>query len=641
MTTEIVNETQQWLQTLQREAAIRKLLILHDNTQDTFYDEQQREYVNLPQLLLRLFQRNTQLGFTLTGQWDQVDGLRFGDKKMRDRFLAALQGQTKSQNNRGNQAYDVGTGSNASPQQDDLLYPEPTDLTAAIREVLAGQNERPVFILDYTQYLVTQADHPDPTERQWMLQLAKAITGPDVVSINSDSLKQNNGLIIFVTSKLGNLPPMFYQDDPRVRLIPVPPPSRCQRKGFFLRHMDDLRCEQPKSSNPATPAAALTAGREGLAEMLADLTDRLKIHDLKQILALSLSTPQPLPPEKLLNLYRFGDQRSPWEELSQEKLRQVDDILKQRVVGQEEAVEHVGTMTIRAFMGLAGLQHSDKRTKPKGNLFFVGPTGVGKTELAKACAEFLFGDESAFIRFDMSEYNHEHSDQRLIGAPPGYVGFEEGGQLTNAIRQRPFSVVLFDEIEKAHPRILDKFLQILEDGRLTDGRGETTHFSESVLIFTSNIGASEIPDTDDPELIRQHFLQAVRQHFVKELKRPELLNRLGDNIVVFSKITDGNFRRSILQKKLQPLHKYLRERFGVTLQLSSEVQDHFIDSSKSEDGGRGVLNVLERQLINPLARFAFERLHQLRRGRTLVVALHEKQVHFDLQEDTHEQRNIA
>jgi ATP-dependent Clp protease ATP-binding subunit ClpA len=285
-------------------------------------------------------------------------------------------------------------------------------------------------------------------------------------------------------------------------------------------------------------------------------------------------------------------------------------------------------------MGLAGLQHSGKRTKPKGTLFFVGPTGVGKTELAKAAAQYLFGDESACLRFDMSEYNHEHSDQRLVGAPPGYVGFEEGGQLTNAVRARPFSVLLFDEIEKAHPRILDKFLQILEDGRLTDGRGETAHFSESVIIFTSNIGAANMPTTDDPAAIEQHFLQAVADHFVHQLQRPELLNRLGQNIVVFHKITNRGFRGSILERKLAPLKDYLQERFGVSVDLAPEVKDRFLSGAKAEDGGRGLLNVVEHELINPLARFLFERMHQLRRGRTITVIQKNNQVQFELQEDT-------
>ena len=152
--------------------------------------------------------------------------------------------------------------------------------------------------------------------------------------------------------------------------------------------------------------------------------------------------------------------------------------------------------------------------------------------------------------FDMSEFSQEHADQRLIGAPPGYVGFEEGGQLTNAVAEKPFSVLLFDEIEKAHPRVLDKFLQILEDGRLTDGRGQTVHFSETVIIFTSNIGASEADSNSSREATKAHFQQAVQGHFNDTLGRPELLNRFGDNIIVFDFITDPSIRSAIMSGKL-------------------------------------------------------------------------------------------
>jgi len=631
MTQNTNHEYPEWVQTFRRDAPISRGLILYGNVQDTFYDPQQRQYVTLSWLLLTILAEDKSLGFSLAGLWDQVDGLRFPDDRMLKQFHKALAAKSKS--SPSGTAYDVGESNNPAGHTNGRLYPDPADLMGAIRQTMSSGQERPVFILDYSQMLITQPDHPDPTERNWMLQMGKAITGPKIVPVNSDHLRHSGALIVLLTNNLGKLPPMLYQGDPRVKLIPVPTPTRPQRRQFFLRHADDLRCQRPKAAASAPMAETVGAGQEGLADILADLTDQMKINDLIQILSLSLRTETPLPPEKLLNLYRFGDQRSPWEELSEDKLRQVDDTLRKRVVGQDAAVEHVGTMTIRAYMGLAGLQHSGKRSKPKGTLFFVGPTGVGKTELAKATAEFLFGDESAFIRFDMSEYNHEHSDQRLVGAPPGYVGFEEGGQLTNAVRERPFSVLLFDEIEKAHPRILDKFLQILEDGRLTDGRGETAHFSESVIIFTSNIGASDMPATDDPEVIQQHFLQAVGRHFVHELKRPELLNRLGQNIVVFNKITDLGFRGSILERKLSPLENYLKERFGVDVRLSDDVKARFLSGAKAEDGGRGLLNVVEHELINPMARFLFDRVHQLRRGRTIAVTNENNQVHFELQED--------
>jgi ATP-dependent Clp protease ATP-binding subunit ClpA len=149
----------------------------------------------------------------------------------------------------------------------------------------------------------------------------------------------------------------------------------------------------------------------------------------------------------------------------------------------------------RTSIGLTGAQSRGLSARPRGVLFFAGPTGVGKTEMAKSIAEIVFGDESAYLRFDMSEFSAEHSGDRLIGAPPGYVGYDQGGELTNAMREQPFRVVLFDEIEKAHNRILDKFLQVLEDGRLTDGRGDTVYFSESLIIFTSNAGVSrKLPD---------------------------------------------------------------------------------------------------------------------------------------------------
>lgn len=623
-----------WILSFEREAAIKRVLILEGNVQDIFYDQNQREYVGLPELLARILETNEKLSFTLNANWDQSDGLRFRSDKQQADFEKILKDNQPHRQQTDEQSYDIGPEQNQN-DQNNQLYTDPSELMSVVRQVFSGQQHRAVFILDYTQHLVTQPDHPDPNERSWIRDLKKSIGCCGTVKVNSDSLKYNNGLLIFLTTSLGSIPPAIYQSDPRIKVITVPNPSRCQRKDFFLRHIDDLKCQPPKSSSKKPSESNFTADSEELADILADTTDELRTIDLKQLTSLSITTENPLPPEKLINLYKLGDQRSPWEDLSQEKLRKVEDILKDRVIGQDEAVNRAATMMIRAYLGLAGLQHSGKRSKPKGVLFFVGPTGVGKTELAKAIAEFLFGDESAFIRFDMSEYNHEHSDQKLIGAPPGYVGFEQGGQLTNAVRQKPFSVILFDEIEKAHGRILDKFLQILEDGRLTDSRGETVYFSESVIIFTSNIGASDMPDSDDKEVIKQHFISAVSEHF-DQLKRPEILNRLGDNIVSFNKITDNSFRKSILKKKAGPLEAHLRERFGVSIKICDDAHESFLNGSNSNHGGRGLLNSMERMLINPLSRFVFDHMHQLRKGRQIAVSIKNDNINFEIQEQSDE-----
>jgi ATP-dependent Clp protease ATP-binding subunit ClpA len=258
---------------------------------------------------------------------------------------------------------------------------------------------------------------------------------------------------------------------------------------------------------------------------------------------------------------------------------------------------------------LSGLQHSKSKSKPKGVLFFAGPTGVGKTELAKSLAEFLFNDENACIRFDMSEYNHEHSDQKLIGAPPGYVGYEAGGQLTNLIKERPFCVLLFDEIEKAHPKILDKFLQILEDGRLTDNKGETVYFSECIIVFTSNIGANKVSNNMSFDEIKQTIFDVIKDKFENEINRPELLGRIGyGNIVTFNFINDENVQKSIASSKINPIIEYLKESKHINLEFENkdEFLNFVLSRTDKSKGGRDILNKLEDILVSQLADYLFD-----------------------------------
>ena len=218
-----------------------------------------------------------------------------------------------------------------------------------------------------------------------------------------------------------------------------------------------------------------------------------------------------------------------------QKLVHMEERLRQRVVGQDAAIERVSNAIRRA---RAGLQDPDR---PIGSFIFLGPTGVGKTELARALAEFLFDDERAMVRLDMSEYMEKHTVSRLIGAPPGYVGYEEGGQLTEAVRRRPYAVILLDEIEKAHEDVFNILLQILEDGRLTDGHGRTVGFKNAVVIMTSNIGsqALETVDTRERDEVERRITEALRERF-----RPEFLNRV-DEILVFNSLSREDIRKIV------------------------------------------------------------------------------------------------
>jgi ATP-dependent Clp protease ATP-binding subunit ClpA len=267
------------------------------------------------------------------------------------------------------------------------------------------------------------------------------------------------------------------------------------------------------------------------------------------------------------------------------------------------------------------VQYSKYSNRPKGVLFLSGPTGVGKTELAKSITELLFGSESNYIRFDMSEFAHEHSDQRLVGSPPGYVGYDVGGELTNAVKQNPFSVILFDEIEKAHPKILDIFLQILDDGRLTSGRGETVYFSESFIMFTTNLGIYEmLPDgtkiqrvsVDSPyEEVEKKILEAIEDYFKFQIVRPEILNRIGENIVVFDFIRQ-NIAYEIFNKMLKNILSKLEDDYKITLILKEDVLEKIkqVSCSDLSMGGRGVGNKMEEALVNPLSNMLFEMLPQ-------------------------------
>ena len=274
-----------------------------------------------------------------------------------------------------------------------------------------------------------------------------------------------------------------------------------------------------------------------------------------------------------------------------EKLLRMEDELARRVVGQAEAVKAVSTAVRRA---RAGLQDPNR---PIGSFMFLGPTGVGKTELTKALAEYLFDDETALVRIDMSEYMEKHAVARLIGAPPGYVGYEEGGALTEAVRRRPYQVVLFDEIEKAHPDVFNVLLQVLDDGRLTDGQGHTVDFRNTLIIMTSNLGADYLvnqPEGQDTDAVRDQVMGVVRSAF-----RPEFLNRV-DEIILFHRLKRTEMGR-IVDIQMVRLQKLLDER-KITLVLEPSARDWLADKGWDPAyGARPLKRVIQKSVQDPLA----------------------------------------
>ena len=274
-----------------------------------------------------------------------------------------------------------------------------------------------------------------------------------------------------------------------------------------------------------------------------------------------------------------------------DKLLKMEDALSKRVIGQKEAIIAVSTAVRRA---RAGLQDPNR---PIGSFMFLGPTGVGKTELTKALAGYLFDDDTALLRIDMSEYMEKHSVARLIGAPPGYVGYEEGGALTEAVRRRPYQIILFDEIEKAHPDVFNVLLQVLDDGRLTDGQGRTVDFKNTLIVMTSNIGAEYLvnqKEGEDTEAVREEVMAEVRAKF-----RPEFLNRL-DDIILFHRLQRSEMTK-IVDIQIERLQRLLADR-KIKIVLDDAARSWLANRGYDPAyGARPLKRVIQRHVQDPLA----------------------------------------
>ncbi len=437
-------------------------------------------------------------------------------------------------------------------------------------------------VVNYASRFLASVDNLSAMETLFFLNLLYA-------SKNAINYKKNT--MIIIVDKFSDIPAWFYYNNPNVRMLTIPNPDRRIRCAY-IDHVSNLLKD--------TPISDLNNDNR-----FADLTDGMKIIELQDICFLYEKDKENITDiAEAVSIFKYGFKENRWLQIRDKIGVNAKEIINRRVKGQDNAIERAVSVIKRAVLGLSGMQHSSD-TKPKGILFLAGPTGTGKTELVKAITDLLFEDERSLIRFDMSEYREENSDQKLFGAPPGFVGYDQGGQLTNAVKNNPFSVLLFDEIEKAHPSIMDKFLQILEDGRMTDGRGNTVYFSETLIFFTSNIG---LTDNFDPNIPYTELEARVKTALASKFK-PEVRNRIGENVVVFNYI-DEQASKEIIDMKIDHIISNINKALGVEIDVDENALRWFYEKCRQDEtrlyGGRGIGNIIERYFLNTLSEFIFD-----------------------------------
>ncbi len=474
-----------------------------------------------------------------------------------------------------------------------------------VLENLVALQDRPVaLIVNFSSQLVVQADGLNRGEHEAFTRALVASHKARSKPVGPTAKPFFNS-VVWIAEKEGDLPDWLIVGNPKIRSIPVGKPDNNVRKVFASALLGML-----------SGYADLDVGAQNKAvNSLVNQTEGFLLLDL--IAVVELAAAEDIPAVEILDAvrrYKVGVTEDPWKKIDREKIRHGDEFIGRRVKGQDHAVTHMLDIVKRAITGVGASKRSGR---PRGVVFLAGPTGVGKTELAKTVTSLLFGDENAYIRFDMSEFSAEHSDQRLIGSPPGYVGYDVGGELTNAIREKPFSVVLFDEIEKAHPRILDKFLQILDDGVLTSGRGERVYFSEALIVFTSNLGIyKQLPDgrrvanvgaENTHDEVEQKVKEEISDYFKLVLNRPEILNRIGENVIVFDFIRK-DVAVEIFQSMMQSIINGVLEnqKITITVSPSAEAKLKNLCLADLSNGGRGIRNMIEACFVNPLSRAMFD-----------------------------------
>lgn len=655
-----------WIREFQTAVLRRKHVVLHGNVLD--YCLWNDSYITVGQFLRNFF---AEQGFDVIASYDEVDGYRFDEAEhrasplaqpnqqplpddMRARFFEIVRRSVASE--RGAAPPAAQPAAPAAPADPTAPPPRqapgraspqaaasnqripPLEAFAQIRHALRQPQSSVAAIVELGDLLTVQTENYGEGERQALVTLRRGMEDAAVIPEGRASGCRNT--VVLLATNGQKVPAWLYRDNPHVALVQVGVADKDERVHYartFMRPQGGFLGFFGGGELSETPPNPREPSQFELAvEELANLTEGFTVIDLEALRRASHIARRPVLPghtRQLVDYFKFGEQDDPWEKVDAKRIAEAGEVLQRRVIGQPRAIQSVVDMLYASRLGVS-MTGSSKSAKPKGVFFFVGPTGVGKTELAKTLTEFVFGDDRAFARFDMSEYQEEHAAAKLIGAPPGYVGYDEGGQLTRRMQERPHSILLFDEVEKGHPRVLDKFLQILEDGRLTDGKGQTVFFNQAVIIFTSNIGAAQLGDQlaqvgidgMTPEAVAAHFDHYVKQHFINDLKRPELLNRLGENIVVFDFLRPA-FVRGICDKFcrlfIDNAQTKLRCQIIIAPSLSDWIERVMAEGDKLAFGGRRVKTELEMLFERAFPRWVFQHQDDPKalEGRTLTLGV--------------------